>query len=36
VRFAQRAFALQVPRHFQGGFDFLFGEIQITDQMAAA
>ena len=33
MRFAQGALALQIPGYIQNGFDFLFGEVQVADQI---
>ncbi len=34
MRFAQGALALQIPGYIQNGFDFLFGEVQVADEVA--
>ena len=33
--FIEGAFAFQVKSHIQNGFDFLFAEIKVTDQVTA-
>src|SRR5258706_6168205 len=36
MRFAQSAFALQVPGYFQNSFDFFFREVQVADKIATS
>jgi hypothetical protein len=34
MRLAKRTLALQVPGHIQNGFDFLFGEVEVANEIA--
>src|SRR5215216_3139075 len=36
MRLPQRTFALEIPRHVQNSFNFLFCEIQVTNEVATS